>query len=45
MDVASRHATWDMLQRMKHNRTIILTTHHMDEGMEIINHSYSRLFL
>ncbi|XP_039090343.1 ATP-binding cassette sub-family A member 3-like [Hyaena hyaena] len=32
MDPVSRRATWDLLQRYKHNRTIFLTTHYMDEA-------------
>lgn len=32
MDPASRRATWDLLQQYKENRTILLTTHYMDEA-------------
>ena len=32
MDPVSRRATWDLLQQYKENRTILLTTHHMDEA-------------
>ncbi|KAL6049103.1 hypothetical protein STEG23_021647, partial [Scotinomys teguina] len=32
MDPVSRRATWDLLQHYKHNRTILLTTHYMDEA-------------
>ncbi|KAJ0177200.1 hypothetical protein K1T71_007209 [Dendrolimus kikuchii] len=32
MDPASRRALWDLLQREKKGRTIILTTHFMDEA-------------
>ncbi|XP_027629544.1 ATP-binding cassette sub-family A member 3-like isoform X2 [Tupaia chinensis] len=32
LDPVSRRATWDLLQRYKHNRTILLTTHYMDEA-------------
>nr|XP_045377110.1 phospholipid-transporting ATPase ABCA3-like isoform X4 [Camelus bactrianus] len=32
MDPVSRRATWDLLQQFKHNRTILLTTHYMDEA-------------
>ncbi|XP_053781886.1 phospholipid-transporting ATPase ABCA3-like [Desmodus rotundus] len=32
MDPLSKRATWDLLQRYKHNRTILLTTHYMDEA-------------
>ncbi|XP_060028826.1 phospholipid-transporting ATPase ABCA3-like isoform X2 [Erinaceus europaeus] len=32
MDPASRRATWDLLQHYKQNRTILLTTHYMDEA-------------
>ncbi|EGW06383.1 ATP-binding cassette sub-family A member 3 [Cricetulus griseus] len=32
MDPMSRRATWDILQYYKHNRTILLTTHYMDEA-------------
>lgn len=28
----SRRFTWDVLQKHKENRTILLTTHHMDEA-------------
>ncbi|XP_066132949.1 phospholipid-transporting ATPase ABCA3-like [Saccopteryx bilineata] len=32
MDSTSRRATWDLLQQHKQNRTILLTTHYMDEA-------------
>ncbi|XP_055483673.1 phospholipid-transporting ATPase ABCA3-like [Psammomys obesus] len=32
MDPASRRTTWDILQHYKHDRTILLTTHYMDEA-------------
>ncbi|GAB1292625.1 ATP-binding cassette, sub-family A (ABC1), member 16 [Apodemus speciosus] len=32
LDPVSRRATWDILQNCKHNRTILLTTHYMDEA-------------
>ncbi|CAH6793032.1 Abca16 [Phodopus roborovskii] len=32
MDPMSRRATWDILQHYKCNRTILLTTHYMDEA-------------
>ncbi|XP_021491365.1 phospholipid-transporting ATPase ABCA3-like [Meriones unguiculatus] len=32
MDPVSRRATWDLLQQYKKDRTILLTTHHMDEA-------------
>ncbi|XP_057605511.1 phospholipid-transporting ATPase ABCA3-like [Hippopotamus amphibius kiboko] len=32
MDPASRRATWDLLQHYKQDRTILLTTHYMDEA-------------
>ncbi|XP_029433384.1 ATP-binding cassette sub-family A member 3 [Rhinatrema bivittatum] len=32
MDPASRRATWDLLQQQKSSRTILLTTHFMDEA-------------
>uniref|UniRef100_A0A8C6FY67 ABC transporter domain-containing protein n=1 Tax=Moschus moschiferus TaxID=68415 RepID=A0A8C6FY67_MOSMO len=32
MDPVSRRATWDILQQFKHDRTILLTTHYMDEA-------------
>ncbi|XP_016157246.1 PREDICTED: ATP-binding cassette sub-family A member 3 [Ficedula albicollis] len=32
MDPASRRATWDLLQQQRSNRTILLTTHFMDEA-------------
>nr|XP_012645593.1 ATP-binding cassette sub-family A member 3-like [Microcebus murinus] len=32
MDIVSRRNTWDILQQYKVDRTIILTTHHMDEA-------------
>ena len=31
-DPFSRRFTWDVIRRYRQNRTIILTTHHMDEG-------------
>ncbi|XP_075384227.1 phospholipid-transporting ATPase ABCA3-like [Tenrec ecaudatus] len=32
MDPVSRKVTWDLLQHYKQDRTILLTTHHMDEA-------------
>ncbi|XP_049760994.1 phospholipid-transporting ATPase ABCA3-like [Elephas maximus indicus] len=32
MDPVSRRATWDLLQKYKQNRTILLSTHYMDEA-------------
>nr|XP_048316464.1 phospholipid-transporting ATPase ABCA3-like isoform X1 [Myodes glareolus] len=32
MDPVSRRATWDFLQHLKRRRTILLTTHYMDEA-------------
>ncbi|XP_043771460.1 phospholipid-transporting ATPase ABCA3-like [Cervus elaphus] len=32
MDPVSRRATWDVLQQFKRDRTILLTTHYMDEA-------------
>ncbi|XP_076997701.1 phospholipid-transporting ATPase ABCA3-like isoform X2 [Tamandua tetradactyla] len=32
MDLVSRRTTWDLLQRYKQNRTILLTTQYMDEA-------------
>ncbi|KAL6049105.1 hypothetical protein STEG23_021649, partial [Scotinomys teguina] len=32
MDPASRRTTWDLLQAYKQDRTILLTTHYMDEA-------------
>lgn len=32
MDPAARRSTWDMLQRFRLNRTILFTTHFMDEA-------------
>lgn len=32
MDPASRRATWDVLHQYKQDRTILLTTHHMNEA-------------
>uniref|UniRef100_A0A8D2H7N5 ABC transporter domain-containing protein n=1 Tax=Urocitellus parryii TaxID=9999 RepID=A0A8D2H7N5_UROPR len=32
MDPASRKATWDLLRTYKQDRTILLTTHYMDEA-------------
>jgi len=32
MDPAARRETWDILQKYKEGRTIVLTTHFMDEA-------------
>ena len=32
MDPESRHALWDLITDMKVGRTVVLTTHHMDEA-------------
>lgn len=32
MDAISRRAVWDLLQQQKSDRTILLTTHFMDEA-------------
>ena len=32
MDVGARRFTWDLLQRERRGRTILLTTHFMDEA-------------
>ncbi|XP_066132948.1 phospholipid-transporting ATPase ABCA3-like [Saccopteryx bilineata] len=32
MDPLSKRIAWDLLQQYKHNRTILVTTHHMDEA-------------
>jgi ATP-binding cassette subfamily A (ABC1) protein 3 len=32
MDPSARRATWDLLSQQKEGRTILLTTHHMDEA-------------
>lgn len=32
MDSTSRRAIWDLLQQQKSDRTILLTTHFMDEA-------------
>lgn len=32
MDPVSRRATWHLLQEFKQDRTILLTTHYMDEA-------------
>ena len=32
MDPYARRATWDVLQKYRENKTIILTTHFMDEA-------------
>ncbi|XP_069920742.1 phospholipid-transporting ATPase ABCA3 isoform X1 [Oryctolagus cuniculus] len=32
MDPVSRRSTWNVLQQFKEDRTILLTTHHMDEA-------------
>lgn len=37
MDPASRRALWDMLREEKHGRTVLLSTHFMDEGKSVKN--------
>ena len=32
MDPAARRSTWDLLLKYKKDKTIVLTTHHMDEA-------------
>ena len=32
MDPNARHETWNLLQRVKADRTILLTTHYMEEA-------------
>lgn len=32
MDVSARRATWDLLQKERRGRTMLLTTHYMDEA-------------
>lgn len=32
MDITSRYQLWDILKEIKKDRTIILTTHYMDEA-------------
>ncbi len=32
MDPAARRSTWEMLQRFRMDRTILFTTHFMDEA-------------
>ena len=32
MDPSARRATWDLIQQFKAGRTILLTTHFMDEA-------------
>ena len=32
MDPAARRSTWEMLQRFRRDRTILFTTHFMDEA-------------
>ena len=32
MDPAARRSTWDLLLNYKKDKTIVLTTHHMDEA-------------
>ena len=42
MDVAARRRTWDLLRSMCAGRTIILTTHYMDEA-DVLGHTVSVL--
>ena len=44
MDVAARRFTWDLLQRERRGRTILLTTHFMDEA-DVLGMKYSFIFL
>ena len=32
MDPESRHQLWDLITEMKSGRTVVLTSHHMDEA-------------
>ena len=32
MDPAARRSTWEMLQKFRRDRTIVFTTHFMDEA-------------
>ena len=40
MDPYARRATWDLLQKYRTNKTIILTTHFMYDGFIILSISF-----
>ena len=41
MDVSARRFTWDLLQRERKGRTILLTTHFMDEADVLGKNNFS----
>lgn len=43
MDPAARRSTWEMLQRFRMDRTILFTTHFMDEA-DILGDRVNPLF-
>ncbi len=45
MDPSARRATWDLLLKYKQGRTILLSTHFMDEVLLIIIHHYSAQYI
>ena len=44
MDPAARRFTWDLLQRERIGRTILLTTHFMDEA-DLLGNCFCKIFL
>jgi ATP-binding cassette subfamily A (ABC1) protein 3 len=48
MDPAARRSTWEMLQRFRMDRTILFTTHFMDEADVLgdrVSHLHSHINL